>query len=721
MAAPKQIQTNDALIQLMTSSWAAADGSPTPLGVTRIAASKAYNFSIYSKHSTRVRLLLFSAADLVNPVSIYEFDQFRNRTGRIWHMSISENELRNAQYYAYSIDGPPPTGHQHEWNAFKAAKILLDPFATAAFFPPAYERNAALGTDSNAGKALLGVLPKDEPLFDWEDDVRPRHAGDLIIYEMHVRGFTANPNSGVAASERGTFAGVVEKIPYLKDLGITAVELMPVYEFDDSEPNYWGYQPINFFSPHAKYASREGGQINEFREMVKALHRAGIEVLIDVVYNHTGEGNEQGPTFSLKGIDNSTYYMDSPDPNNPYPYADYTGTGNTLHCANSAVRQLVVDSLRYWAREMHVDGFRFDLASTLARELHDVDRLGAFFDIIHQDPVLSQVKLIAEPWDLGEGGYQVGNFPVLWAEWNGEYRDTVRRFWRGDEGQAGGLGYRLTGSSDLYGKGGRRPYASINYVTAHDGFTLHDLVSYNGKHNAANGEENRDGTDENLSWNCGAEGPADDPAITGLRERQKRNFLATLLLSQGVPMVCGGDEIERTQQGNNNAYCQDNGISWYDWRLDRTRRDLLAFTRRLVALRRQHPVLRRRQFLFGRRIRGSEVKDVSWFRSDGKEMTEECWRDPHTRCLGLRLAGDAIPEMDVQGDRIADDTFLILLNAHHDPQPFLLPAHRPGVRWEVVLDSRTPDGRRRHRLMKGGEAYDLDGRCLALLRLRARP
>jgi len=399
---------------------------------------------------------------------------------------------------------------------------------------------------------------------------------------------------------------------------------------------------------------------------------------------------------------------------------DFTGCGNTLNMTHPRTLQLIMDSLRYWVLEVHVDGFRFDLASTLARELHDVDRLGAFFDVIHQDPVISQVKLIAEPWDLGEGGYQVGNFPVLWAEWNGQYRDTVRAYWKGDEGQAGALGYRLTGSSDLYGKGGRRPYASINFVTAHDGFTLQDLVSYNEKHNEKNGEDNRDGTDNNLSWNCGAEGPTDDPPILTLRERRKRNFLATLLLSQGVPMLCGGDEIGRTQLGNNNAYCQDNEISWFDWKLDKRRRDLLAFTRFLIELRRQHPVLRRRQFFYGRRIRGSEVKDLAWFRPDGKEMIEEDWTNSQTRCLGLRLAGDAIEEVNAQGEPIRDDTLLILLNAHHEPVPFILPAHRPGVKWELVLDTRTAEGRRLHRPMKGGEVYELEARCVALLQLRGK-
>jgi isoamylase len=397
---------------------------------------------------------------------------------------------------------------------------------------------------------------------------------------------------------------------------------------------------------------------------------------------------------------------------------DYTGTGNTLNMNHPRTLQLIMDSLRYWVQEMHVDGFRFDLASALARELHEVDRLGAFFDIIHQDPILSQVKLIAEPWDLGEGGYQVGNFPVLWAEWNGEYRDTVRHFWKGDGGQVSALGYRLMGSSDLYEQGGRRPYASINFVTAHDGFTLYDLVSYNDKHNEANGEENRDGHNNNISWNCGAEGPTDDSTINALRARQQRNLLATLLLSQGVPMLLAGDEIGRTQQGNNNAYCQDNEISWMDWQIDRPRRELLAFTQFLIELRQSHPVLWRRKFFQGRSLRGSEVKDLTWFRPDGKEMNDEDWGNPFARCLGLRLAGDAIDEVDDRGNRITDDTLLILLNAHYESIPFILPAHRARIRWELVFDTREPTGRRRQRPLRGGEAYELEARSLALLRLR---
>jgi len=422
--------------------------------------------------------------------------------------------------------------------------------------------------------------------------------------------------------------------------------------------------------------------------MVKALHSAGIEIILDVVYNHTGEGNHLGPTLSFRGIDNASYYRLGPD--EPRYYLDYTGCGNTLNVRHPRVLQLIMDSLRYWVLEMHVDGFRFDLASTLARELHDVDRLSAFFDIIHQDPVLSQVKLIAEPWDLGEGGYQVGNFPAGWAEWNGKYRDTIRRYWKGDGGQAAEFAYRLSGSSDLYEGGGRRPHASINFVTAHDGFTMQDLVSYDQKRNEANREDNHDGTDDNLSWNCGVDGPTAKLSIVALRERQKRNILATLLLSQGVPMICGGDEMGRTQRGNNNAYCQDNEISWVDWNLSKPQQALLAFTKSLIALRQQHPVFRRRRFFQGRRIRGTEVKDISWLRPDGKEMTDEDWGKGYVRCLGVRLDGHAIEEKDSKGKPLLDETFLMLLNAHHEPRPFTLPAHKRGVRWQRCWKRRPP-------------------------------
>jgi glycogen operon protein len=499
---------------------------------------------------------------------------------------------------------------------------------------------------------------------------------------------------------------------------------MPVHQFvrdrhlvERGLTNYWGYNTIGFFAPDSRYASEgvRGEQVREFKQMVKALHQAGIEVILDVVYNHTAEGNELGPTLCFRGIDNAAYYRLGAEDRRHY--MDYTGCGNTLDMTHPRCVQLLMDSLRYWVSEMHVDGFRFDLASALARELHEVDRLSAFFDVIHQDPLISQVKLIAEPWDLGEGGYQVGNFPAGWAEWNGRYRDTIRRYWKGDGGQVADLAYRLTGSSDLYESGGRRPSASVNFVTAHDGFTLLDLVSYNDKHNEANGEDNRDGTNDNLSWNCGVEGPTDDPAITALRERMLRNFLATLFLSQGVPMLLGGDEIGRSQQGNNNAYCQDNELSWVNWTLSRTAKAHVEFTRRLIRLRLGHPVFHRRRFFQGRRIAGSEVKDLSWFRPDGKEMTDEEWTNGSTRCLGLRLAGDAIEEVDAEGEAIRDDSFLLLLNAHHEPLDFVLPAHRARVRWELVLDTR--DWAPGPRAFRAGDQYPLEARSLVLLRLRA--
>ncbi len=505
---------------------------------------------------------------------------------------------------------------------------------------------------------------------------------------------------------------------------MTAVELMPAHQFvsdkfiqDRGLTNFWGYNSIGFFAPDARYSSNGalGQQVSEFKTMVKTLHREGIEVILDVVYNHTGEGNQLGPTLAFRGLDNAAYYRLVHG--QPRYYMDFTGCGNTLNMVHPRALQLLMDSLRYWVLEMHVDGFRFDLASALARELHDVDRLGSFFDIIHQDPVLSQVKLIAEPWDLGEGGYQVGNFPVLWAEWNGVYRDNVRSFWRGDPGQLDDLAFRLTGSSDLYERSGRRPYASINFVTAHDGFTLRDLVSYNVKHNEANREDNRDGHDHNISWNCSVEGESDDPEVNAMRARQQRNFLATLFMSQGVPMLVAGDESGRTQKGNNNAWCQDNEISWVDWELDEQGRDLLEFTRQLIRIFHQHPVLRRRKFFQGRQIRGAEIKDISWFRPDGQEMTEDDWRNEQARSLAVRLAGDAIDEVDERGRRVTDDTLLLLLNAHHRAVSFTLPAHRQGVTWEQLLDTRESFGRRRtRRATKGGGTYRIEARSLALFR-----
>jgi len=688
------------------------------------------NFALFSENATGVELCLFDSPD-----SDKESHRIRieERTDQVWHAYLPE--IRPGQMYGYRVHGPyePEAGHR-----FNPSKLLIDPYSKALtgtvkrseamFAYPIGDPEADLVRDDRDNAASVPKSVVIEQAFTWGEDQLLRTPWDkTIIYEVHVKGFTMR-HPDVPGDLRGTYAGLATPvaIEYLQRLGVTAVELLPVHHFvsdkvltDRGLSNYWGYNSINFFAPDIRYAASKdrGRHVNEFKTMVKILHSAGIEVILDVVYNHTGEGNHLGPTLSFRGIDNAVYYRLMPD-NRRY-YKDYTGCGNTLNVTHPRTLQLIMDSLRYWVLEMHVDGFRFDLASTLARVLHDVDRLSAFFDIMHQDPVLSQVKLIAEPWDLGEGGYQVGNFPVGWAEWNGKYRDTIRRYWKGEGGQVAELANRLSGSSDLYEMSGRRPYASINFVVAHDGFTLHDLVCYNQKHNEANGEDNRDGSDDNLNWNCGVEGPTDNPAIVELRERQKRNILTTLLLSQGVPMICGGDERGRTQRGNNNAYCQDNELSWFDWKLDHSDRKLLAFTQQLIALRQAHPVFRRRRFFHGRHIRGAEVKDLSWFRPDGKEMTDEDWNKGYVRCLGLRLSGDALEETDSKGRPLLDDTFLLLLNAHHEPLPFTLPAHRRGVRWQLVLDTvATIHDKKRVTLLKGGECYDLETRSLVLLRLR---
>jgi glycogen operon protein len=708
-------------------SWVVWTGSPFPQGATWDGSG--VNFALFSENATKVELCLFDTPDASRESARIPMV---DRTAHIWHAYLPE--ARPGQLYGYRVHGPyaPNEGHR-----FNPAKLLLDPYAKAitgsidvndSLF--AYKFGHAQGDlaidrlDSAAGIPKCMVV---DTAFTWGDDAPPRIPWHrTLIYEAHVKGFTAR-HAKVPRELRGTYAGFTcpAVIDYLVQLGITAVEFMPVQQFvtdkhliDKGLTNYWGYNSIGFFAPEARYSHSGilGQQVNEFKTLVKALHREGIEVILDVVYNHTGEGNHLGPTISFRGIDNASYYRLVHD--NPRYYMDYTGCGNTLDMTEPQVLRLIMDSLRYWVTEMHVDGFRFDLAASLARELHEVDRLGAFFDIIHQDPLLSQVKLIAEPWDLGEGGYQVGNFPVLWAEWNGLYRDTVRRYWKGDGGQVGGLAYRLTGSSDLYGRNGRKPYASINFVTAHDGFTLRDLVSYNEKHNEANGENNQDGNNDNLSWNCGAEGPTDDPAITALRLRQIRNFLATLLLSQGVPMLLAGDEIGHTQNGNNNAYCQDNEISWLDWDLDKSRQELLEFSRFLIGIFREHPVLHRRHFFQGRKIRGSEVKDLTWFRLDGKEMTEDDWNNSETRCFGLRLAGDAIEELDDRGNRLVGDTILIVLNAHYEPLPFVLPAHRPRLRWELLLDTRDALGKGAEEVRRGGDVFEIEGRSLALFRLQ---
>jgi isoamylase len=700
-------------------------GRPYPRGATW--TGDGVNFALFSEHATAVDLCLFDGAGRET-----HRIPLRERTDQIWHVFVPD--ARPGLCYGYRVHGPyaPADGQR-----FNAAKVLLDPYARA-IAGEVTETEAMFGYPLGAPEADLVPDDRDnaldvpksvvvDPAFDWGDDrppLTPWHK--TVIYELHVKGFTVS-HPDIPREIRGTYAGLASPpaVAYLTQLGITAVELLPVHHAvtekrlrDRGLANYWGYNSIGFFCPDSRFSSSgdRGQQVAEFKAMVKTLHRAGIEVILDVVYNHTAEGSHLGPTLCFRGIDNVAHYrLDEGG-----QYVDYTGCGNTLNMRHPRTIQLIMDSLRYWVLEMHVDGFRFDLASALARELHDVDRLSAFFDVINQDPVVSQVKLIAEPWDLGEGGYQVGNFPVGWAEWNGKYRDTIRRYWKGDEGQVAELGYRLTGSSDLYEQSGRRPYASINFVTAHDGFTLADLVSYNVKHNEANGEDNRDGADDNLSWNCGTEGPTDDPETIELRQRQMRNFLATLLLSQGVPMLCAGDEVARTQGGNNNAYCQDNEVSRFPWARLPATRGQLEFTRNLIRLRLTHPVFHRRTFFQGRRIHASAAKDLSWYRPDGKEMTEEEWANGGSRCLGLRLVGDAIEEVDDMGERITGDTFLILLNAHHEAIPFILPAHAARVRWEPVLDTRTAASAGASRVLRAGDQYDLAGRSLAVLRLRPR-
>jgi glycogen operon protein len=670
-------------------------GRPFPQGATWDGTG--VNFSLYSENAERVELCLFDSVDAEDCETIV----VPERTAFSWHCYLPG--LGPGQLYGYRVHGPyePERGLR-----FNPAKLLVDPYATAIagdvlwdrpIFPYVMggpEEDKARDDADDATGMPKGVVTN--PYFDWEGDRRPNTPlSESVIYEVHVKGFSQR-NPDVPENLRGTYAGLVApaSIAYLKNLGVTAVELLPVHDFLDDKHlidkglrNYWGYNTTNFFSPAARYSSAgdAGGQVAEFKAMVKALHREGIEVILDVVYNHTSEGNHMGPMLSFRGVDNPTYYRLVAD--DPRYYMDYTGTGNSLNVRHPQVLKLIMDSLRYWATEMHVDGFRFDLASTLARELHDVDRLSAFFDIINQDPVISQLKLIAEPWDVGDGGYQVGNFPVVWAEWNGKYRDTVRRFWKSDDGQLSDIAYRLTGSSDLYEHNGRTPGASINFVVAHDGFTLNDLVSYNEKHNEANGEDGRDGADDNNSWNLGAEGPTDDPEIRALRARQRRNFIATMLVSQGVPMLCGGDEIARTQGGNNNAYCQDDEISWYDWDLDDERQHLLDFTSRLVAFRRAHPNLHRRKYFQDRSIKHENAQDILWLKADGNEMTEDEWSQGWMKTIGLYLNGQTIGDVDASGAPVRDDSFLILMNCHVDRVDFTLPAIDGVTGWSIVVDT----------------------------------
>jgi isoamylase len=712
-------------------------GKPYPQGATWDGTG--VNFSLYSESATAVELCLFE--DVGSDAS--EIVRLREVTGHVWHGYLPGARL--GQLYGYRVHGPydPERGQRHN-----PAKLLIDPYARAV--AGRLDWNAPL-FGYKLGDPAQDLSPDEEDdawgmlkcvvstsHFDWENDrppMTPLH--DSVIYEVHVKGFTAlHPE--IPEELRGTYAGLAHPlmVEYLRKLGITAVELMPVHAFVDDKRlveaglrNYWGYNSINFFSPDSRYSSfgARGEQVGEFKAMVKTLHRAGIEVILDVVYNHTAEGNHLGPTLSFRGIDNATYYRLSPG--HPRYYMDYTGTGNTLNVRHPQVLKLIMDSLRYWVQEMHVDGFRFDLAAALARELHDVDRLSAFFDIINQDPVISQVKLIAEPWDVGEGGYQVGKFPPLWAEWNGRYRDGVRRYWKGDDGQLAELGYRLTGSSDLYQRDGRHPAASINFITAHDGFTLHDLVTYNEKHNEANGEENRDGANDNHSSNYGVEGETADARINEIRDRQKRNLLLTLLFSQGVPMICAGDEIGRSQDGNNNAYAQDNRTSWFDWNLDPRRQALLEFTRDVVRLRREHPNFHRRKFFQDRgidpdtpqrHVAGRCEQDIVWVRPDGRRMTPDEWRAGWVRCIGLVLNGKTLDDVNAVGEPIQDDTFLLLLNPHEGPIDFYMPKLHDGAAWEICLDTSKPELPKR-RLIGVAQPYELPPRSAALLREREAP
>ena len=699
-------------------------GRPWPLGATPDAQGT--NFAIYSEQAVDVVLCIFLSPADAEPVQTY---RLRERTAYVWHGYIPG--LRPGTFYGYKINGTYDPGRGLRCTPFK---LLVDPYARALAGRVRWEHHPfayifdqpgedwVLDDEDDSAGVPKGVVLADD--FDWRGDAPPAIPwNETVIYEAHVKGLTMlHPD--VPPEIRGTYAALAHPavIGHLQSLGVTALELMPVHEIVDDYflvqkglRNYWGYNTLNFFAPAGRYASVRdyGGQVREFKEMVRALHAAGIEVILDVVYNHTAEGNRLGPTLSFRGIDNRTYYRLVPG--DPRRYMDYTGTGNSFNLMHPQTLRLVMDSLRYWVQEMHVDGFRFDLASTLAREVHEVDKLSAFFDVIHQDPVISRVKLIAEPWDVGEGGYQVGNFPVLWAEWNGKYRDTVRAYWRGDPGTLGELGYRLTGSSDLYENDGRRPHASINFVTAHDGFTLKDLVSYNHKHNEANGENNRDGDNHNLSYNFGVEGPTDRPDINRVRERQKRNFMATLLLSQGVPMICHGDEMGRTQHGNNNAYAQDNEIAWVSWDLSERDRELLEFTRRVARLRREHPTFRRGKFFRGRHIRGSDVRDIVWLSPDGTEMTDQDWNAGYVRCFGMALGGEAMEEWNGRGEQITDDNFLLLFNADGAAIDFTLPDFGRSRGWCVLLDTARPEMPERFFCLPDGETVTLEGRSMMVL------
>lgn len=699
-------------------------GKPYPLGATY--TGNGVNFAVFSEHARKVEVCLFDAREPSRELGRYVLPEHNQH---VWHGFIPG--LQTGTLYGLRAHGPhdPRRGLR-----FNPHKLLVDPYARALhgqvdFSTPVYsylegdpEQDLGFDVRDSASGMPKGVVLTDD--FDWEGDRPPAIPWHrTLIYEAHVKGLT-RLHPSVPEHQRGTYAGLAHPavIEHLQSLGVTAVELLPVHAHVD-EPflvnkgftNYWGYCTLNFFAPDARFSASgsRGGQVAEFKAMVKALHRAGIEVLLDVVYNHTGEGNHLGPTLSFKGLDNSAYYK--LNDKEPRYYPDYTGTGNSWNASHPYALKLVMDSLRYWVQVMHVDGFRFDLATTLGRDRTGYDTRAAFFQMVHQDPVLSRVKLIAEPWDVGDFGYQVGNFPVLWSEWNGKYRDTIRRYWRGDERQAAEIGCRLTGSSDLFALGGRKPTASINFITAHDGFTLHDLVTYEQKHNEANLEDNRDGGNDNHAWNCGVEGETRDAAVNALREQQKRNFLATLFLSQGVPMLVAGDEMGRTQRGNNNAYCQDNPLSWVEWRLTEPQKKLLDFTRRISRLRREQPVLTKRRFFRGATIFDSELKDLAWFRPDGQEMKKEDWEKPFARSLCCLLGGDAIAAPAEDGRRIVGDTLLVLMNAHHEPITFHLPAIEWGADWEEVVD--TAQSRvSQHPHTPAGGTLVVGGRSLRVLR-----
>lgn len=695
-------------------------GKAFPLGATW--DGNGVNFALFSENASAVELCLFnSAGDELESENI----KLEEKTGFIWHIYIPG--LQPGQLYGYRVDGPyePQNGHR-----FNKHKMLLDPYAKALSGTMDWN-DALFGYQVGSEEQDLSFdtvdsapfIPKSvviDQYFDWEDDAPPNTAYyNSIIYEAHVKGFS-QLNQELPEEIRGTYCALAEPacVNYLKDLGITAIELMPVHYFltdrglkEKGLTNYWGYNTLGFFAPDARYArptALDNNQVIEFKKMVKALHKAGIEVILDVVYNHTGEGNQMGPTLSFKGVDNSSYYRLTEDKRF---YMDYTGTGNTLNAYLPNVLRLMMDSMRYWITEMHVDGFRFDLAATLARELHEVNQLSAFFDIIYQDPVISQVKLIAEPWDIGEGGYQVGKFPTGWAEWNGKYRDSVRDFWNGSDGMLAEFGQRLTGSADLY-ENYRRPTASVNFITAHDGFTLEDLVSYNEKHNDANGEDNNDGESHNRSCNYGVEGPTDDTVINELRKRQKRNFLATLFLSQGVPMLLAGDEIGRSQQGNNNAYCQDNEINWIDW--SKADQDLLEFTKTLIHLRREHAVFSRKNWFKGEPVKDNGIEDIAWFLPNGDPMTADNWQQDFARSVAIYLNGQGLHAVDSEGVKVIDDNFYLIFNAHQDTIDYKLPGQEYAKNWDVVIDTAKYDQQHKS-AYQPGDVVKVDGRSVIVL------